>query len=69
LTPVLDEKWRGTPTTFLLGVSDSIMPVEQEDWLPAHIGHIRIVDGDHFLPLLQPDLVSEVIAETFKTTG
>jgi hypothetical protein len=33
----------------------------------THFSDVRVVEGDHFLPLLQPDLVAAVIAETFAT--
>jgi len=30
---------------------------------------VRLVDGDHFLVFLRPDLVAEVIAETLATVS
>jgi pimeloyl-ACP methyl ester carboxylesterase len=67
LAPAVAEAWRAVPTTILLGRSDSLIPVQEQEWACAHFSDVRIVDGDHFLPLLQPDLVAGVIAETFAT--
>ena len=69
LAPETGQAWRTVPTTILLGQTDSIMSAEQEQWLHAHFSDFRIVGGDHFLPFLQPDLVAEVIAETFTTAN
>jgi pimeloyl-ACP methyl ester carboxylesterase len=61
------EAWRTVPTTILLGRSDLLLPGAQQDWARTHFSDVRIVEGDHFLPLLQPDLVAAVISETFAT--
>jgi pimeloyl-ACP methyl ester carboxylesterase len=67
LAPAVAEAWRAVPTTVLLGRSDPLIPVQEQEWACAHFSDVRIVEGDHFLPLLQPDLVAGVIAETFAT--
>ena len=64
LAPPVAEAWRTVPTTILLGRSDSLLPVEQQDWARTHFSDVRIVEGNHFLPLLKPDLVAAVITET-----
>jgi pimeloyl-ACP methyl ester carboxylesterase len=63
--PPVAEPWRTVPTPILIGRSDSFPPADFQQWIDAQFSDVRIVDGDHFLPLLQPDLVAEVIAESF----
>jgi len=65
LAPQAAEAWRTVPVTIVIGRSDSLIPAEQKEWVRTHFDDARIVEGDHFLPLLQPDLVAEVICETF----
>jgi pimeloyl-ACP methyl ester carboxylesterase len=67
LAPPVAEAWQAVPTTILLGRSDSLIPVHEQERACTHFGDVRIVEGDHFLPLLQPDMVAGVIAETFAT--
>jgi pimeloyl-ACP methyl ester carboxylesterase len=67
LAPPVAEAWQTVPTTLLLSRSDSLLPVEQQDWAHTHFSDVRIVEGNHFLPLLKPDLVAAVITETFAT--
>jgi pimeloyl-ACP methyl ester carboxylesterase len=66
LAPPVREAWRAVPTTILAGRSDPW--ISDEDWeyvRASHFDDVRIVEGDHFLLMLQPGLVAEVIAETF----
>lgn len=65
LAPQAAEAWRTVPVTIVIGRSDSLIPPEQKEWVRTHFDDTRIVEGDHFLPLLQPDLVAGVICETF----
>ena len=69
LAPQAAEAWRTVPVTIIIGRSDSLIPAEQKEWVRTHFDDARIVEGDHFLPLLQPDLVAEVICETFVTAN
>ena len=64
MPPAVAEAWRTVPITILLGSSDA---TDEQDSLRAQFSDIRIVEGDPFLPLLQPDLVAGVIAEAFET--
>ncbi len=63
------EAWRAIPMTILLGRSDSLMSAVDREWVRTHFDDVRIVDGDHFLPLLRPDLVAGVLAETFAASS
>lgn len=65
LEPSPRESWRSVPTTILIGRSDSGIPAEEQQWVRSSFEDVRIVDGDHFLLLLRPQLVAGVIAETF----
>lgn len=63
------QPWRTVPCTTLIGASDQFIPPEMQQQLRAQFDDVQIVDGDHFLPLLQPGLVAAVIAETLATPG
>jgi pimeloyl-ACP methyl ester carboxylesterase len=63
------EAWRNVPTTITIGRSDIFVPAEQQEQLRTQFSDVRIVDGDHFLLFLQPDVVTEIIAETFATVN
>ena len=63
------EAWRTVPTTITIGRSDIFVPAEQQEQLRTQFSDVRIVDGDHFLLFLQPDVVTEIIAETFATVN
>jgi pimeloyl-ACP methyl ester carboxylesterase len=67
--PPVREAWRTVPATILLGRSDSLMTDEELEYARAHFGDVRVVEGDHFLLLLQPELVAGVIAETSMTAS
>jgi pimeloyl-ACP methyl ester carboxylesterase len=63
------EAWRTIPTTILIGRSGTFIPAGQQERLRTQFNDARVIDGDHFLPLLRPDLVAEVTAETFATVS
>lgn len=66
LEPQRGEAWRLVPTTILIGRSDLGHYTEQEQqWVRSNFNDLRVVEGDHFLLWLQPELVADVIAETF----
>jgi pimeloyl-ACP methyl ester carboxylesterase len=57
------EAWRTVPTTLVIGRSDQFIPPEEEEKACERFADVRLVEGDHFLPLLQPTLLSDVIAD------
>jgi pimeloyl-ACP methyl ester carboxylesterase len=64
LASPLAEAWRTVPSTILIGRSDQFVPAEMQQQLGTQFDDVRLVDGDHFLLFLRPDVVAEVIAET-----
>lgn len=64
LAPPAAEAWRTIPISILLGRSDWLIPAREVEWAHTQFDDVRIVEGNHFLPFLRPDLVAEVIAET-----
>lgn len=63
------EAWRTVPVTILIGRCDTFIPAGQQELLRAQFSDVRVTDGDHFLPLLRPGAVAEVIAATFAATN
>lgn len=63
------EAWRAVPVTILIGRGDTFIPAGQQELLRAQFSDVRITDGDHFLPLLRPGAVAEVIAEPLAATS
>ena len=63
------EAWRAVPVTILIGRGDTFIPAGQQGLLRAQFSDVRITDGDHFLPLLRPGAVAEVIAATLAATS
>jgi surfactin synthase thioesterase subunit len=64
-----EEAWTIVPTTILIGRSDIAISAEQQEQLRTQFHGVRVIDGDYFLPLLRPDMVAEVIVETFATAS
>jgi pimeloyl-ACP methyl ester carboxylesterase len=63
------EAWRTVPTTIMIGRSDTFIPAEEQEQLRTQFNDVRLVDGDHFLLFLRPDVVAAVITETFTTVS
>jgi pimeloyl-ACP methyl ester carboxylesterase len=63
------EAWRTVPSTILIGRCDQFIPAELQQQLSMQFQDVRLVDGDHFLPLLHPEVVAEVIAQALATTS
>lgn len=63
LSPPVREAWRILPTTILLGRSDLMLPLVSQEWASRHFDDVRVVDGDHFLPVLRPDVIVDVVVE------
>jgi pimeloyl-ACP methyl ester carboxylesterase len=57
------EAWRAVPTTVVVGRSDRFVPPENQAEARQRFDDVRFVEGDHFLPFLQPALLSNIIAE------
>jgi pimeloyl-ACP methyl ester carboxylesterase len=57
------EAWRAVPTTVVVGRSDRFVPPEAQQVARERFDDVRLVEGDHFLPFLQPALLSNIIAE------
>jgi pimeloyl-ACP methyl ester carboxylesterase len=55
--------------TILIGRGDTFIPAGQQELLRTQFSDVRITDGDHFLPLLRPGTVAEVIAATLAATN
>jgi pimeloyl-ACP methyl ester carboxylesterase len=49
----------------LLGRDDRLLPPAVQKWAAQLPGTARVVDGDHFLCLTQPELVAEQIRTLF----
>jgi len=56
-------------TTIPIGRSDISISAEQQEHLRTRFDGVCVIDGDYFLPLLRPDVVAEIIVETFVTVS
>jgi len=61
LAPPVREAWRHLKTTLLLGANDQTVSPALQRWASDHFADVQVVDGDHFLPFLRPDVVANTI--------
>ncbi len=63
LSPPVAQAWAKVPTTILLGRGDDLVPLPLQEWAQAHFPDVRVVEGDHFLPFIDPETVVAIIQE------
>ncbi len=63
LAPPKAEAWREVPTTLVIGRSDQFVSPAEQAKASEQFEDVRLVEGGHFLPFLQPELISDTIAE------
>lgn len=68
LAPPTGEAWRKAPTTLVIGRSDTFVPPAQQERALKRFDDVRLIEGGHFLPLLQPSELSDIITQLLSTS-
>jgi pimeloyl-ACP methyl ester carboxylesterase len=55
------ESWRTVPSTVVLGRQDEGSPEAGQRWATDRFDDVRIVDGDHFLPFRDPEVIADAV--------
>ena len=63
LSPPVGQAWAKVATTILLGRGDDLVQVPLQDWAQAHFPDVRVVEGNHFMPIIEPEIVAATIQE------
>ena len=63
LSPPVGQAWAKVPTTIVLGRGDDLVPAPLQKWAQTHFPDVRVVEGNHFMPFIEPEIVAATIQE------
>ena len=66
LSPPVGQAWAKVPTTILLGRGDDLIPAPLQEWAQMHFPDVRVVEGNHFMPFVEPEIVAATIQEALR---
>lgn len=61
--------WETTPTTVLIGESDSLVSDADRKWAGEHLEDVRVIDTDHFIIFRHPEVVAQLVLEALRPTS